>query len=32
MDKLYVLYILNNLVEDINDTRIDLNLNLCNKD
>ena len=32
MDKLYVLYFLNNLVEDINDTRIDLNLNLCNKD
>ena len=32
MEKLYVLYILNNLEEDINDTRIDLNLNLCNKD
>ena len=28
MDKIYALYLLNNLVEDINDTKINMNLYL----
>ena len=31
MDKIYAIYMLNNLVEDINDTKIDLNLNLLKR-
>ena len=30
MEKLYICYLMNNLIDDINDTKNNINLSLCN--
>lgn len=32
MNKKYAYYLLNNIIEDINDTKLDMDLKLCKRD